>query len=487
MASGGALLYAASPPRALWWLAPLSFTLLALGIYGRRARCGFALGMLFGSAYLLPLLKWLYDFLGAEFGVWPWIGVVAVESLFFGLAGAGIARVSALPGSPVWMAALVVGSEALRSRVPFGGFPWGRIGFTQTGGAFLPLAAFGGAALVAFAVALVGFGLATLLLHLRWRSPAWRGLAVMTVLPVAAGAASIPLVSTGSTDRTINVAIVQGNAPDSGLGLMGKAAQMRADHIAEAERLVEDVRARRLPKPDLVILPESSNTFDSVREDAQLDRIAGELGVPLVVGGSASDETGVPSNRMIRWEPGVGPTDEYVKQQLVPFSEFIPLRMIAGAVTPFVENFPRDMEPGDRAGVFEMSAARLGLATCYEVAYDHVLGDAVRGGAQLLAVPTNNAWFGRTEMTYQQLAMSSLRAVEHGRAVVVAATTGVSALVLPDGSVTRTTRQFTAERLVVQAPIRSGTTLATRLGSAPEWVLVALGGAAVLFGSRRRP
>ena len=59
------------------------------------------------------------------------------------------------------------------------------------------------------------------------------------------------------------------------------------------------------------------------------------------------------------------------------------------------------------------------------------------GGSNLLAVPTNNATFGYTEMTYQQLAMDRVRAVEHGRTVAVAATSGVSAFVRPDGSVSQ--------------------------------------------------
>lgn len=112
--------------------------------------------------------------------------------------------------------------------------------------------------------------------------------------------------------------------------------------------------------------------------------------------------------------------------------------------------------------------------------------DATRAGAQVLAVPTNNAWFGRTEMTYQQLAMSRIRAVENGRAVVVAATSGVSAIVQPDGTVTRDTGQYTAETLVEEVPLRSSLTLATKLGSSPEWVFTAVGLSAWVLAWRRR-
>ena len=84
----------------------------------------------------------------------------------------------------------------------------------------------------------------------------------------------------------------------------------------------------------------------------------------------------------------------------------------------------------------------------------------MRNGAQLLAVPTNNATFGDTEMTYQQLAMSRVRAVEHGRAVVVAATSGVSAIIAPDGAVTSQTDLFVPAALVAKVPLSTSSTLA---------------------------
>ena len=60
---------------------------------------------------------------------------------------------------------------------------------------------------------------------------------------------------------------------------------------------------------------------------------------------------------------------------------------------------------------------------------------SVRAGAQLLVVQTNNATFGHTAETYQQLAMSRLRAVETGRTVVQVATSGKSAVIDRSGRV----------------------------------------------------
>ena len=74
----------------------------------------------------------------------------------------------------------------------------------------------------------------------------------------------------------------------------------------------------------------------------------------------------------------------------------------------------------------------VGVTTCWEVIFDRAPRESVRNGAQLLAVPANNATFNET-MSEQQLAFARLRAVEHDRYVVVAGTTGISAVIAPDG------------------------------------------------------
>jgi apolipoprotein N-acyltransferase len=80
-------------------------------------------------------------------------------------------------------------------------------------------------------------------------------------------------------------------------------------------------------------------------------------------------------------------------------------------------------------------------------------------------------------MTYQQLAMSRVRAVEHGRPVLVAATSGVSAIIESNGAVLQQSGIFTDDVLVGDVQLRSDMTLATRIGPVAEIVisLLALG------------
>jgi apolipoprotein N-acyltransferase len=123
----------------------------------------------------------------------------------------------------------------------------------------------------------------------------------------------------------------------------------------------------------------------------------------------------------------------------------------------------------------DLGPARVGDVICFEIAYDSIVRDVVDGGAQVLVVQTNNATYNGTGQPAQQLAMSRLRAVEHGRAVLVAATSGISAVVRPDGDVQARSRELTTATLVADVPLRTARTVASRLGAVPEWALAALG------------
>jgi apolipoprotein N-acyltransferase len=145
-----------------------------------------------------------------------------------------------------------------------------------------------------------------------------------------------------------------------------------------------------------------------------------------------------------------------------------------------------DQHAGSKVGVLGVGGAAVGDLICFEVVYDGLVNDVVDSGAGMIVVQTNNATFGYTDESAQQLAMSRLRAVEFGRTVAVAATSGISAVVAPDGSVARSSSLFTPDVFVERIAQRSSTTVAQRLGAGPEWALTGLGAAALLVVSLQR-
>ncbi|MEV0097253.1 apolipoprotein N-acyltransferase [Streptomyces sp. NPDC050738] len=477
-AVSGLLLYASFPPRPLWWLAPFAFALFGLVMYGRRARAGFGLGYLAGLGFLLPLLVWT----GVEVGPGPWLGLAAVEALFVAAAGAGIAYISRLPLWPLWASGVWIAVEAARARFPFGGFPWGKIAFGQPEGVFLPLAAVGGTPLLGFAVVLCGFGIGELVRRLAARRRVWErgvaGAALLAAVPVAAGLAALPLVDDGAEDGTTTVGLIQGNVPRMGLDFASQRRAVLDYHVKETMKLAADVKAGRAAQPDLVLWPENSSDIDPyANADAYfaIDEAAKAIGAPISVGAVVNAKNGDLLNEQILWDPKKGPTTTYDKRQLQPFGEYMPYRSFFRNFSSDVDLVRQDFTPGKKSVVFDMAGTKIGPVTCYEAAFDWAVRDQVKAGAQIISVPSNNATFDRSEMTYQQLAMSRVRAVEHSRAVMVPVTTGVTAVIRPDGSVAQKTKMFTADALVAEVPKRSSTTPATELGTLPEWLLVAIG------------
>ncbi|WP_027927580.1 apolipoprotein N-acyltransferase [Amycolatopsis benzoatilytica] len=476
--------YLSFAPRPLWWLAPLAFASFALVLRGRSFRGAFGYGFVFGVAFFLPLLVWLQDFLGREFGPVPWVALSIALSLYFGLAGLLIRVVSRLPLAPLWGALVFVALETPRTWFPFGGFPWGRVAFSQPEGAFLSLASVGGAPLVGLAVVLSGFGLAAVLAklwntrQLRDRALVWPVL--LAVLPAAAGLAVWPTVGTQAQDGSRTIASVQGNAPDIGLALQGQRGVLRDNSLVESSRLLEKIQAGQVPKPDLLLWPETATPLEG--GDPGVDQMVAAYGVPAIIGALVRTPDGAAENSAVVWDPKTGPGQRYVKQDLVPFGEYVPARAVARLVTPFIDD-TRDMRPGDGSNAaLSVAGTKVGVFICYETAFDGPARDATAEGGELLVVPTNNAWYGPGEMSDQQLAMARLRAVEHGRAVVVSAISGVSAIVAPDGTITSSTGLFTADALVGRVPLRTQTTLSDRLGVWTEYGLLALAIAGVVGG-----
>ncbi|WP_376767148.1 apolipoprotein N-acyltransferase [Gordonia asplenii] len=498
-AVAGGLMWAAFPPRNLWFLAVVALGLLAVALrLGRpRVRLGAWVGFVFGLAFFIPLLPWI----GVYVGPLPWLALATVLAVFLAAFGVMATVSMRLPVPPLWFALSWVAVEAARSTFPFGGFPWGRAAFSQTDGPLLPLASAVGVTGLSFGVALFGSSVAWLLVMLGQsyrrsasddalspddrhplRSARLRTAMVLVVLALVAPVAAIALTP-GSQDKnlsptTASVAVIQGNVPRLGLDFNAQRRAVLDNHVAQTQRLAAAVHAGTTPRPDFVVWPENASDISPLTNSDAADEITAAsvaVGAPILVGTLVSNPDGRYTNTVLLWEGTHGPVGRYDKHIVQPFGEYLPWRPFFRLFSSYAD-MAGDFEAGTGPSVLDVAGTsgpvRVGVSTCWEVAFDRSAQAAVDQGAQILYVPTNNATFGRTEMTYQQLAMSQVRAVEHGRTVLVAATSGISAIVAPDGSITAQSEFFTPDTLTGRVVLHTSKTLATRLGGWPTRVLV---------------
>jgi apolipoprotein N-acyltransferase len=487
----GLALLASFPPYGLWWLAPVGVALLAVAAAAaRRVAGGLLLGAVTGATFFTPLLHWT----NTQVGWMPWLLLSGLQTVYFALLGAAAAYSGPLLRRwPVLLAPVTgllwVAQEALRDRVPFGGFPWARLAFSQSDSPLLGLATLGGAPAVTFAVALAGGLLAAAVLTGPRRAPRRAAVHVIAALALALLAAAVPPARPAG--RPVTVAFVQGNVPRLGLDFNAQRQQVLRNHVEGTEDLARKVAAGQAAQPDLVIWPENASDVDPVGDAGAGDlitRAARAVNAPILVGSLLEGPGNHVRNVGLVWLPTGGPVDTYVKRHPVPFAEYVPLRSLARMVTAKVDLVRADFLPGDRAGVLRVGPATVGDVICFEIAYDNLVRDTVTGGADLIVTQTNNATFDADEAG-QQLAMVRLRAVEHGRDALMVSTVGISGFVTADGRVHAATAFNTPAAEARELRLSHTRTLATNLGAGPEYVLLtaavaALVGAAFL---RRKP
>jgi len=485
------VLFLAFPDVGWWPTAILAIGILYMALRDAPTRVGFGLGWLFGMTFLLPHLWWAYVAVG-----WiPWVALSAAESIAIGLVGAFTARLTRLGmlGRLQWLepagfALLWVGAEQLRSAWPFGGFPWGRLAFSMADSPLARAAWLGGVPLVSLMVALFGAILGVGFLALGERRIV-QGLAAPVAL-IALGLLPLGLPLDGRAENgVLTVAWAQGNLANEGLDSFARAREVTENHRDATLTLAQE---HPLAAVDLIVWPENASDIDPRRDAetaATVTQAAQAFGVPLLLGTNDYSPDNGRYNTSLVWLPSGVPLEgaEYRKQQPAAFAEYIPIRSIARRFSSDVDRVSVDVLPGEWPARIDVPIASLdrdvtvGPIICFEVAYDWVPRQAVREGAEFLAVQTNNATFGVTAESTQQLAMSRLRAMETGRATFQISTVGVSAVISPTGRVVDRAELFTRDGGIATVPLRTTLTPASRwggpmaLGLELRAVLMALG------------
>lgn len=438
-----------------------------------------------GGAFFLFLLDWL-----RVVGVDAWIAASLALALWWIVAGICVVLVKGLPLAPIWIGSVVTTVEILKSRWPWDGFPWGQLAFPLSEGylgAYLPY------------VASLGLGWvgATLAACLAWmfrprslrpkgRRLSWAWV-VLTLLV-------LPFLlmldrPTNSTEGTLGVAMIQGNVPEVGLDFNARRLAIVRNHLNLTNELLKSSQQEKAgtvgEQLDLIIWPENASDIDPLADaviNTEISRLADRADIPILVGAVIQD----PENREqvlnagILWKPQLGPTQTYIKQNPVMFGEFVPFRSL---LTRFIGRFdrvPRDFGKGDTPGVFDLEGKKIGDVICFEIANDAVVRNTVREGAQVLVVQTNNATYNLLGQTEQQLQIGRVRAKEFNRYVLVAALSGISAVVNDRGVVLEEAGEYQSAIIKAQVPLNSSQTLSAKFGHSITLLIFLLGVVAVL-------
>jgi apolipoprotein N-acyltransferase len=433
-AFSGLLLSFAYEPVGKWWIAPIA---IAVHMYALNKSTRKLLSVLvFALTFNAIALHWSSTFVGAL----PWIILALGLALFY----LPLALVSRWGMTTYPLMFLLM--EEIRNYFPFGGFGWMRLAYSQPDAIYSKIAAVGGSPALSAIVLLISLFIFFI---------SQKKFSVIPLIPVLFLFIPIQLQITGTT----SVLMIQGNVPEYGLDFNSRAKAVFNNHLKlTQEELKKD------DKVDFVLWPENAVDVDPFANNDVSDAL-NSIEKPLIIGAVLGKGEKL-LNTSILWhknQPQV-----YIKQHLTPFGEYVPLRSLARIVSPLVDRV-KDFEPGDGSNsTFSIDDAIIAPVICFELIDDGILHNAAEK-SNLLAVQTNSATFGMSAESAQQLSITRVRAIEHGRNIVSVSTTGYSAVIDYKGKVLQKTSMGTAESIRTDVELMAGKTPRDKFG---RWALI---------------
>jgi apolipoprotein N-acyltransferase len=304
-------------------------------------------------------------------------------------------------------------------KAPFGGFGWGRIGFTQVDSLqmFYPIIGVVGVSFFALSLS------ALLVVNPRF---------LFVFIPIFALSFFDVNLNTPS-GKSLKIVAVQGSVPELGLEFNQRALAVLNNHI--------DATPTQ-SNADLIIWPENASDVDPIMNLKARQGIADlikEIEKPLLVGAVEQRGSG-PLNSSLFYGADGELLSRYVKQDLAPFGEYIPFRSISESISPLARQV-RDFIPGDNWVKHRVNNIEFQSLICFEVLDDdHIQSGAVN--AEFFVAQTNNATFGDSYQAAQQLQITRARAAELSRQFAVVSTTGYTAHIDQNGKVLTAAEQF---------------------------------------------
>lgn len=450
----GLTLSGAFAPLDLWFFLPLSISLLLYAV--TKTTKPFLISFIFACTFNFFTLKWS----GTYVGLFPVLALVILQSSFY--LPLGFISYRRNRYSRIWLALpILMTADALRSLLPFGGFGWNRLSFSQANSPFRHAAFFLGDSVLAFLG--ISLGIALYLFFARAQLLSVALIIFITTLSVLI---PIPSKSIGS----ISVLAVQGNVPRLGLDFNAQAQEVFNYHLKQSETSLRKIQ----PKPDVIIWPENSvdvDPFQNPEVEKKIAELAKQQDRPVIVGAVLRGKSGSENVSLMFDEKGKV-VSKYTKRVLTPFGEYIPFRTLSTHLSKYV-NQVTDFVPGKSIVLHKIGEAYIAPILCYEIIDDQAVR-SIAGAGNVMLIQTNNATFADSSQSIQQLNISRIRAIENNRWLVSISTTGVSAVVDNLGNIQQMTKQNTASYLSAQVPLIESKSPANKYGQYFHFLIILL-------------
>lgn len=452
------------PPWGWWPLAFIGFAILDRLLVDTTAKQRFRRMWMVGVWWLGPAMLWMLDLTPPGYLI-----AVLLFAAYYGIAAA--LTPSDRRRRWIFPGAFAV-AELVRWYWPFGGVPLANVALSQVDSPIGQTARLFGPLFVIIVVIVIGQALAAAVVERETSAPR---IAAGFVVLALAGAWLHPRADV--VDQ-LDVAVVQGGGPTRTRASSDQQPVVLARHIEATRDISGPV--------DLILWPENVvNPGRFLDIDDAVDRVSGvaiDQNATLLPGWfyPVNDNTAT-----VNYHTAIAPDGEeiarYDKVRIVPFGEYVPLR---GLIERFSSEIPsRDVIQGTEPAVLDTPVGVVGVAISWEAYFERRSRDAIENGAQLLVNPTNGSSYWLTQVHTQQVASNQLRAIENDRWLLMAAPTGLSAVIDANGDLIQ--RTDIGERAVLEATVemRNGRTLASLVGF---WPVLIYGLVAMVAGRASR-
>lgn len=160
--------------------------------------------------------------------------------------------------------------------------------------------------------------------------------------------------------------------------------------------------------------------------------------------------------------------DVYHKGRLVIGVEAVPLKSLFDAFEVDLGGVSGQLGWGTECKVFENKGVHIGPAICYEGLYGEFFTGFAREGAEVMAVISNDGWWGNTPGHKRLFDFCRLRAIECRRAIARSANTGISGFISPIGTTIGDRLEWDKEGvLTANLELRTDRTIYVRYG---DWI-----------------